>query len=171
MFQIARFVAKLCCAALALAVSLGSAWGDTVDGEWCSADGRRIEIEGANVTTPDGSKTIGNYDAHHYLFTMPPSEQNGGAKVDIVLVTDDTIHIRYIQESVGETALRPELWVRCKTTVSTLRIQSTRSYRWIDRQVRKITFLKASMRTDRQGLQQSWRLLNAPSSSGSRNDD
>jgi len=171
LFQIVRFVIKISCAALVLVALGGSAWGDTVDGEWCSADGRRLIIDGADITTPDGSKTTGNYDAHHYLFTMPISEQNGGAEVDIVLVMDDTVHIRYLKEPVGETALRPERWIRCKTKISTLPGKFTRLALWIAQRVQLINFTKASMNADRRNWFRSWRLLSPPLISGSRNDD
>ena len=118
--RVSHLVSKICFAALVLTMLASSAWGDTVDGEWCSADGRRLIIEGSEVTTPDGLKTIGNYDAHHYLFTAPPHEQDGETQIDIVLVTANSIHIRYLRETVGETEMQPERWLRCETKVSAL---------------------------------------------------
>ena len=52
----------------------GSALADAIDGDWCHADGRRLTINGPDITTPAGNKLKGNYDRHHFAYVVPAGE-------------------------------------------------------------------------------------------------
>ncbi|NNE24823.1 MAG: hypothetical protein HKN11_19665 [Rhizobiales bacterium] len=91
---------------------------DIIDGQWCSADGRRIKIDGEYVVTPGGNWIKGEYDAHHYVFKIPAIEKNGGKEADMVLVSAKVAHIRYRIDSVEEKTLAPEVWKRCDDVAS-----------------------------------------------------
>lgn len=103
---------------LLLAVTAGAAFADAIDGQWCSSDGRSIIIEGDRVVSPGGAKLIGDYDRHHFIFTIPAGEQNGGKEVDMVLVNPGTVHTRYKAAGVEVDTGNPETWIRCKKPVS-----------------------------------------------------
>jgi hypothetical protein len=89
----------------------GPAWADAIDGTWCQADGRIMEIKGPAVTTPGGTETIGNYSRHSFSYEVPDGETPAGAIVRMVLVNEDIVHLK-----VGEDAGEAEVWQRCDTT-------------------------------------------------------
>lgn len=91
---------------------------DIIDGHWCSGDGRRLKINGNILITPGGRRIRGEYDRHHFVFTVPASEPNGGKDVDLVLVTPDVAHLRYMAGSDERSETTPEIWTRCKEPLS-----------------------------------------------------
>jgi hypothetical protein len=116
--HILLLVFGFCVNVFAVAATTDAAWADSIDGEWCSPDGSRLVIDGNYVTTPGGSKIKGAYDRHHFTFTMPQDDTNGGLDVDMVLTTDSQISVRYLAYSTKEKYLLPEFWVRCRQSLS-----------------------------------------------------
>jgi len=49
----------------------GAALADAIDGDWCHGDGRRLSINGPDITTPGGTHLKGDYDRHHFSYVVP----------------------------------------------------------------------------------------------------
>ena len=113
-----RLIIRLNAVILLLFVTIGPALADAIDGQWCSKNGQSIIIEGDRVISPGGAKLIGDYDRHHFIFTMPSGEHNGGKEVDMVLVNPGTVHTRYKSAGAEMETGNPETWVLCSRPVS-----------------------------------------------------
>ena len=102
--------------ALAIMAPAENAWADAIDGNWCFADGRRLIIEGSDLTTPGGKRMTGDYDRHAFAYVAPAGEKSAGSKVFMVLIDDDIMMLRIGTKpmSTGEG----ETWRRCSAQVS-----------------------------------------------------
>lgn len=107
-------------AVLAIAFA-GPARADAIDGTWCAADGRIMEIHGPAITTPGGTETIGDYSRHAFAYEVPDGETAAGATVRMVLASEDIIHLTVGHPKFGAQAADPEVWQRCDT-VSRLQV-------------------------------------------------
>lgn len=59
-------------------------WADSIDGKWCSEDGkRRIEIKGSTGIWGRGLVIDGTYLRYTYLFSMPAGEPDAGQPVEM----------------------------------------------------------------------------------------
>ena len=87
----------------ALAVLPLAAQADEISGEWCSATGMSIFIEGERVRAPSGEMVDGLYSRHRYEFAMPDS----GAPFVMHQHSDEVSTV-----TIGNSA--PETWTRCK---------------------------------------------------------
>ena len=98
--------------ALTFVASLsGIARADAIDGNWCYGDGRRITINGPDITTPSGAQLKGDYDRHHFSYVVPPSEPGAGATVAMVLLSEIQMRLR---PPTGEE----QTWRRCGKPIS-----------------------------------------------------
>lgn len=89
------------------------AHADAIDGDWCSADGKRMTIRGARITTPGGAHTEGHYTRHFFTYVVPAGEPGAGQTVDIVLRGE------YLAQSQQGGVDAPTIdWRRCQATVS-----------------------------------------------------
>ncbi len=86
----------------------GVALADVIDGDWCQADGRHLQINGSMVTTPAGHTIQGGYSRHSFTYTVPASEQPSGATVIMRLVNETTVNLW-----MGTISGDPEVWKRC----------------------------------------------------------
>ena len=96
-------------AALLAVLASGAAQADAIDGNWCSREGKSMSISGPDIVTPGGTRMKGDYDRHGFRYVVPAAERPSGAKVDMSLVDDDTLHVR-----VGTGPVKT--WRRCKPT-------------------------------------------------------
>jgi hypothetical protein len=99
-------------AALGVMAMAAPAWADAIDGDWCSADGRHFSIRGPDIVTPAGTPTHGDYDRHAFAYVVPDSEAGAGAAIAMVLVNEDTVHLKAQPEG------QLEVWTRCEITIS-----------------------------------------------------
>lgn len=106
---------KLFMAALGLAVLVGPALADAIDGNWCHTDGRRFSIRGPEIVTPGGKRMEGNYSRHWFSYTAPAPEPGAGQMIFMTLADENTVYLRY-----GEAATTQETWVRCSPSISSL---------------------------------------------------
>ena len=84
------------------------ALADSIDGRWCAEDGRRMDIEGATIVTPYGSKLAGEYSRHGFRYIAPAADPGAGAEIIMRLRGETTIHL-WKDGMKGE----PEVWKRC----------------------------------------------------------
>ena len=80
---------------------------DTIDGQWCSKDGRSFSIDGPKFVTPGEKRLDGDYDRHGFAYTVPAGEAGAGARVDMDLIDDYTLNVRTTDGAV-------KIWQRCR---------------------------------------------------------
>ncbi len=81
---------------------------DAIDGNWCAeAGGRHMSNAGPRIVTPGGQAMQGDYSRHAFTYIVPAAEPGAGAQVAMVLIVDDTIHLR-----TDTTAV--QIWHRCE---------------------------------------------------------
>lgn len=114
-----RWIVVLAAAGLTFSGLGGAARADSIDGDWCHADGRKISIDGPNFVTPGGNKIQGDYGYYSFAYRIPKPEAGAGLTVSMVFIDDDTIHV-----TLGKAAadlpkgVSPggalEVWHRCR---------------------------------------------------------
>lgn len=107
----ARLLTALTAVGMLLQTGVGRA--DAIDGDWCSADGRRMSISGEQITTPGGKRIQGNYSRHAFDYVVPDGESGPGDVVTIVLRGEYLALSRQ-----GPVDGRPTEWRRCKEEIS-----------------------------------------------------
>jgi hypothetical protein len=101
-------VALAGCALLANSV----ARADVIDGHWCQEDGRHFSIDGPNIVTQTGQKTMGEYTRHSFHYTVPQNDPGAGQDIFMRLLNELTLSLRVGAEGASE------IWHRCKPTTS-----------------------------------------------------
>lgn len=76
---------RLLLASLLMFAAPTLAFADAIDGDWCSADGQHMTIQGDAITTPGGARITGNYDRHGFDYVVPAGEAGSGETVTILL--------------------------------------------------------------------------------------
>jgi hypothetical protein len=105
---------KLAAMSCALAVAGASpAFADVIDGHWCYPDGRRISIQGPSVVTPTGSHIQGDYSRHFFSYVAPPTDPDAGQTVSMVLVNEETVHLRIGPAPSYSFDGPMQVWHRC----------------------------------------------------------
>ncbi len=99
--------------AVALTVLPGLAWADSIDGAWCSNNGRRFVIAGPQITTPAGTAATGDYGRHSFSYTVPAGDPGAGSVVRMILMGE--YHVQ-----VQEGTATPVVWDRCGPSISLL---------------------------------------------------
>jgi hypothetical protein len=94
-----------------VALQAGVARADAIDGDWCYSDGRRLTINGPDLTTPGGGQLKGDYDRHHFSYVVPSSEPGAGATVAMVLLSETLMRLK---PPAGEE----QTWRRCGKPIS-----------------------------------------------------
>jgi hypothetical protein len=96
--------------AFLLALSLGLLPGlvraDEISGDWCSALGRHLRIEGDEVVTPGGQRTHGIYSRHAYEFIIPDGEADAGLTIQMRQLSEERVLVQIGEDEVEE-------WSRC----------------------------------------------------------
>lgn len=90
------------------------ALADSIDGKWCSEDGkRRIEIKGATgIWGRAGIVIDGQYYRYTYIFPMPASEPDAGQNVEMRFRRSDQRML--VKIGSGEVAV----WGPCVPEIS-----------------------------------------------------
>lgn len=103
--RIAACAAAFCATSPALA--------DAIDGNWCKADGKRMSIEGPQITTPGGRQIRGDYSRHFFSYVIPDGEAGAGQTMSITLLGEYLAHAR---EGAPDAPVQE--WRRCQPDVS-----------------------------------------------------
>lgn len=85
------------------------ALADRIDGKWCSPDGKHVEIQGRQITTPGGSKMEGDYTRHSFSYKIPAAEPESGSTVYMVILNEETMEVR-----AGNPVAKAIVWKRCQ---------------------------------------------------------
>jgi len=99
--------------AVCATLTAGPAAADAIDGKWCFSDGRHMSIKGPRITTPAGSAITGDYDRHAFIYTVPPTESDAGAKIFMVMRDEDTIFVSAHAWPGSADAAPTQTWIRC----------------------------------------------------------
>jgi hypothetical protein len=91
---------------------------DSLDGNWCSKDGRRMHIEGATIMTPGGSKLQGVYERHTFSYTVPASEPGAGSFVFLQQWSEERMDMYVGTDEVSARQAVGQEWNRCAPTTS-----------------------------------------------------
>ena len=59
-----KSVVALFVASLAACLAASPAKAHAIDGQWCSTDGQKVEINGTDMVTPGGAKVQGRQEHH-----------------------------------------------------------------------------------------------------------
>ena len=89
----------------------GAALADVIDGDWCQADGRHIQINGPTIVTPAGNTLQGLYSRHSFSYTVPASEPSAGTTITMRLLNETTVNLWHGTASGDPTTA--EVWKRC----------------------------------------------------------
>ena len=92
------------------------AFADRIDGDWCSAKGERLSINGPTIVTPGGASLPGRYDRHNFSYTVPVPEKHAGATVTMSQQNEQTMLLRRSSISDGKSGAVLETWKRCEAT-------------------------------------------------------
>jgi hypothetical protein len=85
----------------------GPARADSIDGTWCSPDGRVLSIAGPEIVTPGRHKVAGNYSRHAFSYVVPDGEDPAGETVDMLLLNEDAVEVKAPDREI-------ETWRRCQ---------------------------------------------------------
>jgi hypothetical protein len=107
---------KTVIAALAFSAIATPTFADSIDGNWCHNDDRRLTIRGPEIVTPGGKRMEGQYSRHWFNYTVPAPEPGVGQVIQMMLLNENTVHLR-----LGEAGT-PETWVRCAPSISALEV-------------------------------------------------
>jgi hypothetical protein len=114
-----RLILVLALAAGAIAVlSARHARADAIDGNWCSADGKRMSIEGSAIVTPTGTATQGDYHRHFFSYQVPASDPGVGQTVFMTLLNENTVNVAMAPDVESARQAPVQVWHRCPPAVS-----------------------------------------------------
>ena len=117
--QVLRAALGLSMAAAAI-LAAPAARADAIDGNWCYTDGRRMAINGPEIVTPAGTRTIGNYSRHYFSYKIPASDPKAGQSVFMALQNENTVNITSGADAASAAQAPVEVWHRCPPATSSL---------------------------------------------------
>lgn len=106
----ARFLLRMAATAFGVLVA-APAIADRIDGDWCSATGLHLRIEGPRITIPSGAEITGEYDRHGFRYDGPEGDPEAGQTIVMRQLSEEEMLLRRI---VGGQAQPVENWRRCQ---------------------------------------------------------
>ena len=100
-------------AAFVLVLGAVSAHADAIDGDWCSADGRHLRIDGPSIQTPSGARISGDYHRHGFHYVGPTGDPEDGQDIRIVQRSEEEMSL---SRKTGADEGPAETWRRCEVT-------------------------------------------------------
>ena len=86
------------------------ALADSIDGIWCTKDGKRVSINGPEITLPDGVKTKGAYGQYEFLYFALPNDPEPDAQFFLKLRGENSMDSYVIKNHHRSD---PTKWDRC----------------------------------------------------------
>ncbi len=96
-----------------LAAACAPAFADAIDGEWCSQDGKNLEIDGPKIRTPSGINTTGQYTRHSFAYEAPAGDPEFGLVIIMRQHSEEDMELARVKN--GEAG-PSEAWRRCNVT-------------------------------------------------------
>jgi len=97
----------------AISASVVPALADRIDGDWCSADGKHLSIEGPRIMIPSGAEISGQYDRHYFRYSGPAGDPEAGQTIEMQQLSDEEMRL---QRTTGGEKMPVETWRRCQVT-------------------------------------------------------
>ena len=94
------------------------AMADSLDGNWCSEDGKRLNIEGPTIMTPGGTTMRGDYQRHTFSYTVPAREPGAGSHVFLQQWSEELMKMYTGADAATARQGDGEAWKRCSPTTS-----------------------------------------------------
>ncbi len=108
---------KICVLTTALIGAMSQpVFADQINGNWCSASGKTLSINGSDVITPAGNQVSANHERHHIDYQIPAGEPNAGAQFSADQLNDNEISVKIIKGTPSIEG-KSEIWTACKPTV------------------------------------------------------
>ena len=104
---------RLRLALVIFACSAAVAHADQIDGDWCSATGKHLLIEGPAIRLPSGAEIIGDYRRHAFRYEGPEGDPEAGQVVEMRQLSDEEMTVVRSRNGTAEPA---ETWKRCQAT-------------------------------------------------------
>jgi hypothetical protein len=89
------------------------ALADAIDGDWCSAGGKNLRIDGPSIRTPAGVRTTGRYTRHAFAYEPPHGDPDQGQLVVMEQLSEELMHLVRVKEGIASPV---EEWRRCNVT-------------------------------------------------------
>lgn len=102
----------------ALFPPVAPAMADAIDGDWCFSDGRHFSIDGPKIVTPAGTRMMGDYGRHSFLYTTPDAEAGAGQLVTMILLNDNAVQLTTSEGASGTAKSPIQIWQRCTPVTS-----------------------------------------------------
>ena len=106
-------MSRIVLAILAFALATMPAFGDAIDGLWCSEKGDHVSIEGPKITLAGKTSFEGTYARHEFLYTVPQGEDHAGDQIYMRLRDEEDMTSFTIKD--GQHT-QPVAWKRCAET-------------------------------------------------------
>jgi hypothetical protein len=87
---------------------------DSIDGDWCSPQGKHLTIHGPEITTPNRTTIQGTYRRHEFAYTSPAGDADAGTQNYLGLLNEEELNFYTIGKD-GQPG-DPVLWKRCEVT-------------------------------------------------------
>ena len=113
-----RWTLALAVVGVTTALSAQLAHADAIDGNWCSADGKRMSINGSAIVTPAGTATVGDYHRHSFSYQVPTADPGAGQTVFMMLLNENTVDLTMAADAQSARQTPVEVWHRCPPAVS-----------------------------------------------------
>lgn len=106
-------VRQLLIAVFMIGAFAAPALADRLDGGWCGGNGKQLQINGPQITTPSGKVLEGDYRRHSFSYTAPVGDADAGQQIVMQQLNEEQMTLYRITDGKpGE----PELWQRCDIT-------------------------------------------------------
>ena len=99
-------------------LAAGPARADSLDGNWCSKDGRRMHIEGPTITKPGGGKMQGDYGRHTFSYIVPANESGAGSFVFLQQWSEEKMKMFIGADEASARQGDGQEWNRCAPATS-----------------------------------------------------
>lgn len=104
--RIISVIALLCAGA-------GPALADRIDGDWCTANGKHLKIDGPRIQIPSGLVIEGNYDRHNFDYVGPAGDPEEGQAIHMSQQSEESM---LLWRKTGDVQGPAEEWRRCSVT-------------------------------------------------------
>jgi hypothetical protein len=90
-----------------------AAMADSIDGDWCNADGSHLRIDGAQIELDAGLLVQGKYARHAFSYFAPQGDPEAGKEIVFVLRSEEEMRRVRVPNAMPEHS---DLWRRCSAT-------------------------------------------------------
>ena len=86
------------------------AMADAIDGDWCSAKGENLMIQGPKIRIPSGVTIDGKYSRHEFAYEPPAGDPDERFIIYMELLNEETMVLRRLKDGKITSM---DTWRRC----------------------------------------------------------